>query len=160
MIPQIEKLLTQLSTKTSWGVAELTTIIKAAEQSLATQMSKDEQVIVAPAAAKKIKTDTIKKYDILYMPIVGMPHYFLVHRVTEDKVYGVLLSSKNKAHHTLQKLECDRFFIQNEGYASNSYLAVDLAEAKDCFIRVYESRQEADNIFKGIKQHYKELFKL
>lgn len=98
----------------------------------------------------------IKKYDVLYLKTIGMLHYVLVHEVTEKDVHGVVISSKERNHSLLPLVE-DRFF---EGsFATSSYLTFDLDFCLGAFARVYESKKEADKVFKLVKAFYKKRMK-
>lgn len=100
----------------------------------------------------------LKKYDIVYVETFGIgPHYVLVHRVTEDSIYGVVLTSKTRVH-TMCPLEGDR--VLQGGFATNTYMCFELETCKNLFVRVYESKREADKIFRKLKAFYKESFNL
>ncbi len=157
MIPQIDKFLKKLETKPNWGSKELIQEVNGMGQSISQQLKNEGKAVVVDSS-KKTKVGMIKKYDILYLPLVGIPHYFLVHQVIENTVYGVIFSSKNKASHTIHEIQYDRFFIGS--YATTSYLSCDLDESLDSFVRVYESKKEADLIFKKIKEYYKNILKI
>ena len=157
MLPQVKSLLEEINTKPSWGNKELINKITSMGQSISQQMKNDGTATVFETS-KKTKVETIKKYDVLYLSLVGSPHYYLVHQVDGDMVYGVLFSSKNKPSHSIHEITNDRFF--SGSYGTNSYLPVSLEEAKDAFVRVFESRSEADLIFKKVKDHFKSVLKL
>lgn len=94
----------------------------------------------------------IRKYDVIYLNTIGMMHYILVHKVTNDEVHGVVISSKQQPHNLLLIKE-DRFF---EGsYATKTYLCYDLEHCRGAFSRVYESKKEADAIFRALRTWYK-----
>jgi len=99
----------------------------------------------------------IKKYDILHYPIFGYAHYVLVHKVTEDKIYGFSLTSQEKCF-CIHKIEKDRFF--NDSFVTSTYVCELLENVKDKFIRVYESKAEANEIFRKAKLWYKENLNL
>jgi hypothetical protein len=101
--------------------------------------------------------DEIKKYDVLFVMTIGIPHYLLVHRVTTDKVYGVVLSSKDKAHKVCE-IGVDRYFKGN--FVTNTYMSFDLAYCKERFARKFENRKEADLIFRNVKTFYKDAMNL
>lgn len=107
--------------------------------------------------SKKYNVDIIKKYDIIYMDTFAIPHYILVMKVTENEVYGVVLSSKEKEH-TLCPLEGDR--ILQGGFATKLYMCFNLELCKSKFVKIYESKKEADKIFRKLKLFYKESLNL
>lgn len=148
-------LLKKLDTKPQWGSKELKVELTTAIQSAVSILNNEGKINVS-STGKMVSVDKIKKYDILYLSLVGSPHYILIHKVTEDQVFGVVLSSKDKAH-SIHLIKQDRFFAG--GYATHSYLSSDIASAKGAFVRVYENRQEADEIFRKVKQHYQNVFK-
>lgn len=107
---------------------------------------------------KKYKcTNVIKKYDVLYITTLGLAHYVLVYRVKNDHVTVVIMSSKEAPHNLMEVIE-DRFFKGN--YATKTILTYPLSECIGRFSRVYENKKEADEIFRRLKQHYKESLSL
>jgi hypothetical protein len=157
MLHQIEKLITEIGSKPSWGTKELMPKIQSASQLIEDQLQ-TEGKIVSIISRKKNKVKAIKKYDVLYLPLIGIPHYFLVHKIETDIVYGVIFTSTNKPEHFLCEVVEDR--ILEGSFVTTAYLSVSLDEALESFIRVYESKKEADEIFTKIKLHYKTLFNL
>lgn len=155
MIPQISSFIKEIPSKPTWGNKELITKLTAIDQSLSDSLKGDGKVIVT-TAGKKAKVDVIKKYDILYVVLLGIPHYLLVYKVTEDTVYGLNFTSKERAHHTIHEIKNDRYFAGS--FATNSYLGVSLDEAKDSFVRVFESKSEANLIFNKLKEHFRTSF--
>jgi hypothetical protein len=157
MIPEIEKLLKEIDGKPSWGSKELHSKITSASQKILDQLKKDGQII-SVSSTKKIGVDYIRKYDIIYVPLMGIPHYFLVHKVEGEIVYGINFTSSGDICHAMHKVEEDRNLLNS--YATNCYLCVELEEAKKSFIRIYESKREADLIFKKVTEHYKKILNL
>jgi hypothetical protein len=157
MLPQIQSLIDEIATKPNWGTRELVPKVTSMGQSISQQMKNNGTATIVESS-KKTRVELIKKYDILYLSLVGIPHYFLVHQIDGDVVYGVIFSSKNKLSHSIHEITNDRFFVGT--YGTNSYLPVSLEEAKESFVRVFESRSEADVIFKKVKDHFKNVLKL
>jgi hypothetical protein len=157
MLPEIEKLVKEIEGKPSWGSKELVTKINSASQKIIEQLRKDGQII-SLSSTKKIEVEYIKRYDVIYVPLMGVPHYFIVHKVEGEVVYGVNFTSSGDMCHAMHKVEEDRNLLNS--YAANGYLCVNLEEAKKSFIRVYESKKEADVIFKKITDHYKKILNL
>ena len=157
MIAQIDDLIKGLGSKPTWSAKELLPKLHSVSSQLESQLASAGQ-LVNVVSGKKNKVQTIKKYDILYLPLVGIPHYFMVHKVVDQIVYGILFTSTDKPAFCIHEIKKDRIF---EGsFATNSYLSVELSEAKSSFIRTYESKAEADEIFGKISQHYQTLFKI
>ena len=156
MIENFNKLIKELSNKPSWGPKELTLRLQSISNEITLELIKNGSVINVNST-KKYKVEALKKYDILYLPLIGIPHYFMVHRVIEEKVYGVIFTSKDKSHVVIHEVQKDR--ILKGSYASNAYLCVDINEAKDAFIRTYEDKKEGSEIFKKVVSLYKKLFK-
>lgn len=101
-------------------------------------------------SGKIIEVEQIFVYDILYFSMFGYPHYFLVHHIENDLVYGIVLSSKDKAH-SLYQIENDRYFKGN--YATNVYTSIPLEDALKCYTRTFESKKEATKIFNIVRKH-------
>lgn len=99
---------------------------------------------------KAIEVEEIRVFDILYFPIFGSVHYFLVHHIENGIVYGVVLSSKDKTH-SLYQIQEDRYFKNN--YATNVYTSIALEDALKCYSRTYESKKEATKIFNIVRKH-------
>ena len=157
MLELIEKFKSLIGTKTSWGSKELLDKIDKLKQSITDKARTDGNLQVVVTGGKKVTVEEIKKYDVVYLPLIGMPHYMLVHKVISETVYGVVFSSKDKESHFIHTIKEDRYFIGS--YASNAYLAASLAECKDSFVRVFESRKEADVIFNKVKDYFKNTLK-
>ena len=157
MIKQIDDLVKDLGAKPTWSAKELLPKLQSVSSQLETQLNSGGQ-IVNVIGGKKTKVQVIKKYDVLYVPVVGVPHYFLVHKVVNQVVYGIIFTSTDKPSFCIHEVKKDRNL---EGsFATNSYLSVDLPQALNSFIRVYESKAEADQIFTKVSEHYRELFKI
>lgn len=157
MIKQIDGLVKDLSTKPTWSAKELLPKLQSVSSQIENQLADGGQLINV-VGGKKTKVQVIKKYDILYVPVVGVPHYFLVHRVVNQVVHGIIFTSANKPEFCIHEIKKDR--ILEGSFATNTYLAVDLAQAMNSFIRVYESKAEADLIFSLVTDHYREIFKI
>lgn len=155
MLEQVESIIKEFSSKPTWGQKEIAAKLTSLGYSITNQL-KDDGKLIAIRSSKKMKVETIKKYDILYLAIMGFPHYFLVHKIVEDTVYGIVFSSKSHINHSLHEIQHDRFFLGN--YATNGYFGISVEEAKTAFVRVFESRKEADEIFTKVKTHFKDVF--
>lgn len=96
--------------------------------------------------------DQLKKYDVIYIQTMTSAHYALVHKVKDNKVHCITLSSK-EAYHTLLKVEqCRRF---KGSYLTQNYMVIPLESCIDKFVCTWEGRKEADQAFRLIKQFYK-----
>ena len=155
---QFDSLIQNINSKPTWGSKELVAIINPIKQSIIDQLKSGDKLVVYASPSKKSTVSVIKKYDVIYAELMGIPHYMIVHRVKNGLVHGVTLSTKNKPWHTLCEIMEDRHFMGS--YASNSYLTVDEMDAKENFVRVFESRKEADKIFRLIKEYYKNALSL
>lgn len=147
-----EDFLKFANSKTSFGHIELKQKIESVFNPLIEKLKTDDKVVVQDGMKRVVPTDILKKYDVIYIPCFGMPHYVLVWKVAEDVLYGVVLSS-TQAPHNIHIIEKDRFFKGK--FATNSYITHPLSECLKNFVRVYESKIEADTIFKKIKEYYK-----
>jgi hypothetical protein len=156
MIEQIDKLIKSFEGKTSLSSKEMTSKLTSLSHSI--EKSIDDGCLININSSKKIEVDEIKTYDIIYMSVLGgVPHYLLVHKVEDDKVYCLVLTSTYKEHIILCQIENDRTFKGN--YVSNSYFCLPLEDAKKSFIRTYEDKREAVRMFNKLSAYYKKLFK-
>jgi hypothetical protein len=156
MIRQLEDLIRELGAKPTWSAKELIPKIQSTSQLLADQL-KDGGQLVNMTSAKKIKVSSIRKYDIVYVGVIGIPHYFLVHKVVDQVVYGVVFTSSHKPAFCIHEVKEDR--SMEGSFVTNAYLSIDLDVAMESFIRIFESKREADEIFRKISTHYLTLFK-
>lgn len=158
MLQQIESLIAEVNSKPSWGAKELLPKLQSTSQKIEEQLQAEGKLIQVASSKKKTKVKVIKKYDVLYLPLTGLPHYFLVHKVEKDVVYGIIFTSTNKPEHCIHEIVEDR--VLEGSFATCTYFSVSLPEALDSFIRVYESKKEADEIFTKLRAHYKSVFNL
>lgn len=156
MIQQIDVLIKDINTKPNWSAKELAPKLQSLSHQLENQLQTEGKVVNFTGASKKSKVKVIRKYDLLYLAIVGVPHYFLIHKIDRDTVFGIIFTSTNKPEHCIHEVMEDR--ILEGSFATCTYFTVSLAEAMDSFIRVYESKKEADDIFVKVKAHYKTVF--
>jgi len=156
MIKQLEDLLKEIGSKPTWSAKELIPKVQAASTQLQTQLQ-DEGKIINVTSSKKTKVKVLKKYDVLYAPLIGVPHYFLVHKIIDQIVYGIIFTSTEKPAFCIHEVTADR--VLEGSFATNTYLSMELSQAMDCFTRVYESKTEADQIFKKVADHYRAIFK-
>ena len=156
MIQQIDVLIKDINTKPNWSAKELAPKLQSLSHHLENQLQTEGKVVNFTGASKKSKVKVIRKYDLLYLAIVGVPHYFLIHKIDRDTVFGIIFTSTNKPEHCIHEVMEDR--ILEGSFATCTYFTVSLAEAMDSFIRVYESKKEADDIFVKVKAHYKTVF--
>jgi len=156
MIQHIDVLIKDINTKPNWSAKELAPKLQSLSHQLENQLQTEGKVVNFTGASKKSKVKVIRKYDLLYLAIVGVPHYFLIHKIDRDTVFGIIFTSTNKPEHCIHEVLEDR--ILEGSFATCTYFTVSLAEAMDSFIRVYESKKEADDIFVKVKAHYKTVF--
>lgn len=120
------------------------------------ELHKVAQLEAQEKTKKTNKVQKLQKYDLVYMSVYGgMPHYILVERIVQNKVFGIALSS-TEGLHNLKPIEKDRML--SGGWFSNSYCLLDLQTALEKFVRVYENKSEANQVFRMVKQSYNELF--
>lgn len=156
MIKQLEDLLKDIGSKPTWSAKELIPKLQATSSQIQNQLQ-DDGKIVNVTSSKKTKVQVLKKYDILYAPLVGIPHYFMIHKIVDQVVYGIIFTSTDKPAFSIHEVKADR--VLEGSFATNTYLSMELSQALDCFIRVYESKTEADLIFKKVADHYRNIFK-
>jgi hypothetical protein len=154
---KLEELIQLIDTKSQWNKDDLKNKLIQTQQSILNKLSNDGKLEIIGKSSKMTNVKYVKKYDVLYMPIFGIAHYFLVHQVKNKLVYGVLLSSKDKSH-SIHKITIDRYFKDN--YATSTYVFVDELDALKCFVRAFENKKEADMIFIKVKNHYKKVLNL
>lgn len=105
---------------------------------------------------QKLKVTSLKKYDVIRVQTLASSHYLLVHRVKDETVYGLVITSK-EACWTVCQIENDRRF--KGSFVSNTYMCFPLSECLNKFITVYEDKREANKIFKIVKEYFKSIFK-
>lgn len=155
MIQQIQTLISEISNKPTVSGKDL--VNKLTSMSNSIESSIDSKSIISIKSGKLTKVDIIKRYDIIYCSILGgIPHYLIVDKVVDDKVYCVCTTSTVKDYLILHEITGDRIFKGN--YATNTYFCISLKEAKNSFVRVYEDKREAIQIFNKIKKYYKNMF--
>lgn len=147
--------LAYIDTKTTHANKDLKDRIKSAIDSFTRRSLANGTMVAGAATNRTQKVSELKKYDVLYLVTIGIPHYFLVHKVTSEKVYGLVLSSKQDAHN-LHDIQKDRYFTGN--YITITYLAYPLTDCLERFARVYENKREADLIFRKAKSFYEGQF--
>jgi hypothetical protein len=140
----------ELNNKPTWSSKELIPRIHSITGKLIHELSQSGKI---DSVGKKVPTNTIKKYDVVYVGIEGAPHYVLIYRVSQEVAIGVMFSSKDKAH-SIHQINEDRRFAG--GYACNNLVTISLDEAFDNFVRVFESKREANIIFDKVKNHLSE----
>jgi len=156
MIHEIEKFIKgELASKPTWSSKELTTKLQSISNKI-TETLEDEGKIVSVSSSKKYTVSVLKKYDIVYVSAIGVPHYFMVHRIVGEIVYGVIFTTKTHDHFFLHTVKGDRIFEGN--VVSNTYLSISKDLALKSYIRVYEDKKEAEEIFRKLKAHYRTLF--
>lgn len=156
MIKQFDDLIKDLGSKPTWSAKELLPKLQSATQQIQAQLQ-DQGKIVNMTSAKKSKVNVIKKYDLLYAPTMGIPHYFLVHKIVDQAVYGIVFTSNERPAFCIHEVKDDR--VLEGSFATNTYFAISLDQALECFVRTYESKSEADAIFRKVAAHYLTIFK-
>lgn len=156
MIQQLEDLSKHIATKPTWSAKDLVSKIQGLNAKMANALADSGQLINI-VGGKTHKVASVKKYDVLYVPAMGVPHYFLVHRVIDQVVYGIVFTSTNKPSFCIHEVKKDR--ILEGSFATNSYLSISLDQALNSYIRTYETKSEANEIFSKAMAHFKTLFK-
>jgi hypothetical protein len=156
MIQEIKNTIDLFEVKTSWGTKEIKVKLEQLAQKLETSIN-ENSLIVTQGCSKLIKVDEVKPHDILYVSVLGgVPHYLLVHKIVDDKVFCLMLTSTVKDYLLLHQVKNDRMFKNN--YITNTYFSISLAEAKKSFTRVFEDKKESALAFKKLIAYYKKLF--
>ena len=156
MIHEIETFVkAELSVKPTWSAKELIPKLESISHRINEKLE-DGGKILSVKSSKMHKVSSVKKYDVLYLSAIGTPHYFLVHRVIDKVVYGVIFTTKTHEHFSLLTVKGDRIFEGNT--VSNTYMSASLEMALQSYVRTYENKKEADEIFRKVKSHYKKLF--
>lgn len=157
MIKEIKTLLEELPKKPTFSNKEIISKLQSLNNAIEESMGSDGS-LVSIKGGKVNKVDEIKRYDIVYISVLGgIPHYLMVDKVIDEKVYCVCFSSTKKDYLILHEVENDR--ILSGSYVTNIYFCLSLDECKKSFIRVYEDKREALKIFNKIKSYYKTVFK-
>ena len=156
MISQIEALTKSLASKPTWSAKDLVPKLQSVSTLIENELNENGKILNV-SSSKRTKVQVIKKCDILYLPLVGIPHYFLVHKIIGDLVYGTIFTTTYKPEFCIHEVKQDR--ILEGSFACNTYFCVDLNQAKESFIRAYESKTEASIIISKTTSHYKRLFK-
>ena len=97
------------------------------------------------ATYQRLRVETLKKYDIVKVQTMCTVHYILVHRVKNETVYGLVITSK-EACWTIMQIENDRRF--KGSFITNSYMCFPFKDCQTKFIAVYEDKREANKAFK------------
>ena len=106
--------------------------------------------------SKSVTAGTLKKYDVVYVELITGAHFVLVYKIIEDKVFGLNITSNNRAF-CIHEIKHDRFF---EGsFLTSTLMEIPLEDAKKKFVRVFESKREADLIFSTYRKKMKDLLK-
>ena len=122
MIQQVDALLKDINTKPNWSAKELAPKLQSLSHQLENQLQADGKVVNFTGASKKSKVKVIRKYDLLYLAIVGVPHYFLIHKIDRDTVFGIIFTSTNKPEHCIHEVLEDR--ILEGSFATCTYFTV------------------------------------
>lgn len=156
MIQQLEDLSKHIATKPTWSAKDLVSKIQGLNAKIVNALADSGQLINI-VGGKTNKVASVKKYDVLYVQAMGVPHYFLVHKVIDQVVYGIVFTSTNKPAFCIHEVKKDR--ILEGSFATNSYLSISLDQALNSYIRTYETKSEANEIFSKVIAHFKTLFK-
>lgn len=100
------------------------------------------------------RVDKLKKYDIVKVQTFGSMHFLLIHKVVNNLVYGLILTSKD-LHHSILRVSNDRRF--SGGYITNTYISVPLEDCLKKFVSVYENKKEANEAFQKTRQVLKNI---
>lgn len=156
MLQQIQKLIESSPKGQQISHKDFVSKLQSLSQSI--ENSIDQSALVSVRGGKLNVVNEIKRYDLVYVSMLGgIPHYFMVHKVVDDKVYCVCFTSTVKNFLLMHKVTGDRLF--KDTYVTNTYYCLSLEECKKSFVRVYEDKREAVLIFNKINRYYKSLFK-
>lgn len=158
MIKEIEELKNSFSSKPTWTSKELGAKCQSLSDKLKSVLHTEGKLINIQGSGipKMIQVNTLKKYDIVYVALLGgMPHYYLIYKVDDKRACGLCITSTYKESNWLHTIKNDRIFENN--FVANTLLSIELADAKSSFIRTYEDKREAGRIFKKMIKFYDTL---
>ena len=155
MIAEIVELQNTFKSKPTWSSKELMNKCQSLSDKLSKVLGEDGKLVnIKGSGIPKLSfVNYIKKYDIVYVSVLGgMPHYYLVWKSDDKKVIGLCITSTYKESNHLHTIKNDRIFCGN--YISNTLLAIELDDAKVTFVRTFEDKREAGRIFKKVTNFY------
>lgn len=155
MIKEIQDLANNFKCKPQWGTKELVQKCQSLSDKLSNSLENEGKLVnVQGIGIPKMTTvNTLKKYDIVYVSLLGgMPHYYLIYKVDDKRACGLCVTSTFKESNWLHTIKNDRIFMGN--FISNTLLSIELAEAKSSFVRTFEDKREAGRIFKKMTKFY------
>lgn len=158
MIKEIQDLENTFTGKPTWSSKELKSKMQSVSDKLKSALEKEGKLVnVQGSGIPKMTTvNTLKKYDIVYVSLLGgMPHYYLIYKVDDKRACGLCVTSTFKESNWLHTIKNDRIFMGN--FVSNTLLSIELAEAKSSFVRTFEDKREAGRIFKKMTKFYETL---
>lgn len=158
MIKEIQELVNTFSGKPTWSSKELKSKMQSVSDKLANALENEGKLInIQGSGLPKMTTvNTLKKYDIVYVSLLGgMPHYYIIYKVDDKRACGLCVTSTFKESNWLHTIKNDRIFMGN--FVSNTLLSIELAEAKSSFVRTFEDKREAGRIFKKMTKFYETL---
>lgn len=155
MITQIQTLIDSVSSKQTISGKDM--VVKLSSLSQSIEASVGSNSLTSVKVVKLNRVECIKRYDLLYVSVLGgVPHYLLVDKVVDDKVYCLCFTSTFKDYLVLHEVTGDRILLGS--YVSNVCFCISLTEAKKSFVRTYEDKREAIQIFNKIRKYYKGIF--
>jgi len=156
MLHPIQTLINSFENKPTISGKEIKVKLHELSQKIESGLDKSSLVVVN-GTGKTITVDEIKPHDVIYTSMLGgIPHYLLVHKIVEDKVFCLMFTSTHKDYLILHEVKNDRMFKGN--YITNTYFSITLSEAKKCFVRCYEDKKESNIVFRKLTTYYKNLF--
>ena len=103
---------------------------------------------------KVYKPESIKKYDIFTTMVCNSPHPIICFKVDTEFVYGVSMTSTIKVHNIFE-IQKSRFFKGK--FITNTVIKMKKEDALENFVGVYDTKKEADEFFKVLRNFYKQV---
>lgn len=158
MIKEINEFKNSLGGKSNWGAKELGPKLQSLSDKISKSLKEEGRLVNINGCGlpKMTMVNTLKKYDIVYISLLGgMPHYYLIYKVDDKRASGLCVTSTYKESNWLHTIKNDRIF---EGsFIANTLLSIDITEAKSSFVRTYEDKREAGRIFKKMIKFYETI---
>lgn len=101
------------------------------------------------------KPVSIESGDIIFYNIAGLFHPCVIFKKKDGICYGLIVTSKDREHHFLSKIEKSRIFT--DSFFSITVASVTEAFALDNFAGIFDSLAELKTAVKLLKTKYKDI---
>lgn len=156
MIKQLENLSGYIARAEVLDKKKILDLVQGADQSLFGDITNEKKIEVWDR--RKQSVTEIRKYDLLYVKTFGKPHYILIIKVDKEKGYGLVVTSTDKNTSAIHIVQKDRILFGS--HVSSSIVSYSLEDCVNNFGRKYENIREADEIFRKVKNYYKQILHL